>query len=301
MRNVLSAVTLSVTFAISAGAQETLGRSPEMIPRDLVEALFSAQQPTGRPPTFLVGSLPPTLEAKVAFPKGAKVLGGLSDGTMGYSVGVLLLDGPLNSVVDKVHTDLVAAGWSTDDPTVQQRLMRGDFVDAPSPQRRPLSGAPEMYCGRGGTLRLRFDPQGMAQTRLTVISSAVNQCAQMREAMMRSASIGGMSREPKRPVLVNPVGARNQDGICPEYNYGMGDRSQGLTTQLSSQELLAHYGKQLADSGWKSGGESVSAFWTRTDSTGMVYEYKITVQSYAGLPACRKVNGDLNGRTPRTP
>lgn len=294
MRPSTAALALALFAFLSATAASQNSGPPELIPRELAEALLAVGGP-GRTPTILVGTLPPTVESKIVLPAGATVVGGMTS-SVGSAVGILLLDGPLNSVSQQVHSDLLKAGWEPQESRANM-FMATSFIDAPSTQARAMIGNEGSYCGRGGTLGVRFDPRGYSQTRLTVTSMAINQCAQMRE-MMRGAGMG-MERGKARPVLVNPAGARTQEGSCPNYNSGMGDRGTDLISQLSPQDILAHYAKQMADSGWTAGPSSAFGFWTRTDTSGMVYEYQISVQTYANMPMCRKVIGDLNGRTPR--
>jgi hypothetical protein len=123
----------------------------------------------------------------------------------------------------------------------------------------------------------------------------------MRDMMFgqRSSMPGMPGMDQRAPTLVNPAAAQNQAGICPGYNMGMIAQGTDLASQLTPQVILAHYAKQLADSGWKAGPPSASSYWTRTDTSGVAYEYQITVQAYPDVPMCRKVVVDLNGRTPR--
>jgi hypothetical protein len=284
-------VSLSLLGAASASAQASA--SDELIPRKLVESLF-AVSPYGSPgrPEFVVGTLPPTVQSKIVLPPNAKILGGMNTGDM--AVGVIVLDGPLTTAADLFTKEILKSGWEVMDQS--SRMFFGeDFIDAPTVQRRAVAGAPEIYCGRAGTLTTKYDPEGFAQTRVTITSMGVNRCAQMRDAMLGSRM--GMRSEPNRPRLVNPGGARNQQAFCPSYNMGMGGRGTELSSQMTPQDILAHYAKQMADSGWKQNGTGVSASWTKTDTAGVVTEYQVTVRTASENPMCRKVDSELRARS----
>lgn len=274
---------------VPAAAQS--GASDELVPRRLVEALLGGIAGSGRP-ELIVGSLPPTVQAKVVIPAGAKVLGGVNLGEMAF--GVLTLDGPLNAAADAFSRELLRNGWEVMDQGPDM-FYGSEFIDAGAAQRRPVSGAPEIYCGRAGTLNVRYTPDGFNQTRVTVMSLGDNQCAQRRDAMLRSRGPG--SREPSRPILVNPGAARNQRGLCPDFNMGMGGRGTELNSRMAPEEILADYAKQMSDSGWTRNGTGVSASWTKTDTAGVVTEYQVTVRTAAESPMCRKVDSQLRARS----
>jgi hypothetical protein len=289
------AASLSLLLAAPSAGQGN--QSNELIPRTLVEAIFSAQNfgaGVGRSPTIVVGTLPPTVQSKIVLPGNAKVLGGITMEQM--SIGIVVLEGPLNSVAESFQKDLLKNGWEVEDQG-PMRFYGNEFIDAPSAQRRPIAGASDTYCGRGGTLMVKFDPDGFSQTRATITSLGFNRCSQMRDMMLRGGP-GRMDRGAQRPTLVNPAGARNQQGICPNYNMGMGGQGTELNSNMTAQEIFAHYAKQLMDAGWKDAGSGHTGTWIKTDSTGTVTEYQISVRSSAASPLCRKVDAELRARTP---
>jgi hypothetical protein len=75
----------------------------------------------------------------------------------------------------------------------------------------------------------------------------------------------------------------------------MGDRKTSLGSQLPPSDILGHYAKQLADSGWKQTGTTVAAIFQRPDTSGMIHEYQIVVHGPTTGPGCRSVRTDLNG------
>jgi hypothetical protein len=262
-----------------------------MIPRDLAEALIARSGYGMERPQITVGELPATLGAKIKLPPGARILGGLtfSQG----NVGVITLDGTLNAVAESFHKDLLAQGWEVpvDDPFA---FMRNEFIDPPSNDRRiTRNGTPDMYCGKAGTLNVSYQPDGIQRTQVTIGSLGVNQCAERANMMFRTRM--GMGSEPTRPKLMNHPGARNSPGACPEYNMGMGDRRSALGSALAPSEILAHYAKQLADSGWTQIGNTVAAVLQKRDTSGTVLEYQLLVHAPANGAGCRSVRTDLNG------
>jgi hypothetical protein len=265
----------------------------ELVPKALAEALLSSR---GEGKTsIVVGALPPSLQPKLALPADAKVMGG-TDSQSGASA-IILLDGPLNAAAERFHAEVIKRGWEPEDQGPQR--FGGDFIDAPVGQRRPVSGGrPDTYCGRAGTLLVRYEPDGFAQTRVIVATTGDNRCAMMRDAMLSSRSMGPEGRM-RAPILINPPQARLQDygSACSgQFNSTSGGPGALLSSTISPAEILAHYAKQLADSGWKESGSGVSASWSRADSAGSVREYQITITTTSANPMCRKVEAELRSR-----
>lgn len=293
MRSTAVALSLSLVLAASLAGQSA--PPPEMIPRSLAEGLLNLANfgQGGRGSRIVVGTLPQTVESKIVLPANAKILGGMTADMM--SVGILILEGPLNAVADQFQKDLIGRGWEIEDQA-PMRLYGNEFIDAPTTQRRAIAGASDTYCGRAGTLMTKFEPEGFSQTRLTITSLATNRCAQMRDMMMQHGS--RMGQQPQRPTLVNPSAARNQQGLCPGYNMGMGGQGTELNSQMTPIEILSHYAKQLTDAGWRESGSGATGTWSKADSTGTVTEYQISVRTSAQSPMCRKVDSELRARTP---
>jgi hypothetical protein len=300
MRSSVGVAFLLSLVATPAAAQGAA--SDELIPRKLAEALL-ASSPYGMAmgssarPVIQVGNLPATMNPKVTLPPGAKVLGGVDMGEM--STGIVILDGPLTTAAQNFADALLSTGWEVMDQGPRMFFGGDEFIDPPGAQRKVIAGAPETYCGRAGTLMTRYEPEGIQQTRLTLTSMRVNRCAQMREQMLQSRNMGMSSRDVNRPRLVNPPGARNQEmQFCPNYNMGMGGRGAELNSQMTPQDLLTHYAKQMADSGWKVDGTGVTTAWTKADTAGVLTEYQITIRTTVQNPMCRKIESELRARRP---
>lgn len=281
------ALCIIPSFAAAQAGRDAL------IPRELVEALINVSSYGNSRVEVLVGVLPPALEPKVKLPAGAKVLGGMN--FQEGATGVVLVDGTLSGVASDFHRSLLAQGWEVpvDDP---MSFMRSEFIDPPSNDRRIVTnGRPEMYCGRAGTLNVRYQPSGFDRTQITLGTTGVNQCAVMRDQMFQSRAIMGGGAEPKRPTLVNHPAARSSQGACTQYNLGMGDRKTDLGSQLPASDILGHYAKQLADSGWAQVGTTIAAVFQKRDTSGVLYEYQMVVHAPSNGAGCRSVRTDLNG------
>ncbi|HET9424593.1 MAG TPA: hypothetical protein VFO55_04405 [Gemmatimonadaceae bacterium] len=289
MRPTRAVFALSVVLSWPVAAQSNA--TPELIPRPLVEALL------GRATTLVVGVLPPAVESKVVLPPGAKILGGSTNPAM--ATGIVILDGALNSVAERFQDDLLKGGWEVMDQAPMQ-FYGATFIDPPVAQRRAIATSNETFCGRAGTLTVRYEPEGFAQTRVHITSMATNRCAQMRDAMLQSRADGGPARL-QPPVLFNPGAARSQMGICQanSFNYSSGGPGAQLASTMHPAEILSHYAKQLADSGWKESGTVATGVWTRRDSTGTAMEYQITVRAPEDALPCRQVEANLRTRRGR--
>jgi hypothetical protein len=75
--------------------------------------------------------------------------------------------------------------------------------------------------------------------------------------------------------------------------------STRLSTSMPVDQVLAHYGKQLADSGWTpvTDQQLVARYWTRRDSTGF-RELTITARVRAETPQCVELEMRVNGMNP---
>jgi hypothetical protein len=281
----------SLLLAVPSVVAAQAGSRDQLVPRQLAEALIGLNEGfRSARPELIVGALPPVLAGMVRLPGGSTVLGGMVSG--GGTTGVIILDGPLNSVAGQFHRDLLSQGWEM---PPEMDVSSSEFIDPPSSDRRiAAAGWPEMYCGRaGGTLSVQYQPDGFQRTQITLTRMAVNRCAEMREVLRLQST--GLGQEPARPKLLNHPDARNSPGACPEY-MSMGDRSTSLGSQLPVVDILSHYTKQLADSGWTQIGNTVSAVFQKRDAIySLLLEYQITIYAPSTGGGCRRVRTDLNG------
>jgi hypothetical protein len=105
------------------------------------------------------------------------------------------------------------------------------------------------------------------------------------------------------PLLYDPEGVEHEAAACQRVNSArMGNVSTThFTSSLSPTALLEHYGRQLADSGWRatpiSGpGATITRTWTRVDSAGERIAARLTVVVPRDHPECRELELHLDER-----
>jgi hypothetical protein len=296
------AAILAAAFLFPAAAQPLLAQDPrglrdQPIPRELVEALLSGMM--GRAaPSIVVGELPTPLVGKLFIPPRARVLGGTYSNASATAV-LVSTDSP-DSLAAQFQRELPKMGWTWLSRPIASMFSSRGFRDAPNPAAPaiPPVNAPITYCGSGATLTVKIDPQGFAENRIIVSSGGGNLCSMLQDQIQLMGPGGGPHPVPE---LINPVGARTVAGSggCPDdnFNYGAGGGETMISTQATVEELFAHYGRQLADSGWKSTTSvSVSRSWSR-DTTSILSEVSLTIKTFPGFPSCRRLTTELHGRT----
>jgi len=297
----------ALAFLLSAGvagAQDPSALKEQPLPRDLFEGLLAA---FGRPQsTVVVGELPPQLKTQLFVPRGAKVVGGSY--TTAQSYAVITLEARPESIAALYSREMAKGGWTLA-PTATQAV--GGFANATSSvgPSTPVPGAPTVYCSNGSAITMRTDYQGLGVTRLLFSTyPTYPQCQQLgRQAVSmgngmpgtiisQSSSMSSFRPHPL-PILINPAAAPMTPGTCPNDNMTIGGPSTELSTSLSADQLFEHYGKQMADSGWKPLGPlAFSRTWTRTDSAGNRSDATLTIRTAPEVPNCRRISADLKGR-----
>jgi hypothetical protein len=293
MRPFRSVICAAVVVSLAASAhslfaQTTRGLQDQPIPRDLVEGLLAGIG--GRTsPSIVVGELPSTLVGKLFIPPGARILGGFYSNSS--ATAILMSPDKPEALAEQFRRELPKLGWTWFEQPNPMAFASVGFKDPPGSAggTGPTNG-PLMYCGTGTTLTVKIDPQGLSESRITASAGGNNMCAMMQQQMARISSASNPFRTGSL-VLVNPPNARNQYGVCPPNNMsGMNGRTE-LSTQLTPEELFAHYGRQLADSGWKpSSAVTVSHTWTKIDSTGTALEYELLIKTFTEVPRCRRLS-----------
>lgn len=102
-------------------------------------------------------------------------------------------------------------------------------------------------------------------------------------------------REPLRQPTAVPseLAVASGSWTAPRARCLFRGRSAYLRSAMSPDSLLAHDGRQLADSGWMAMPErtfSVARFWTRTDTAGKASVIRLTVNASSENRTCRDVN-----------
>jgi len=269
------AVTLAAACvsATAAAAQNAPAAGPEMIPRELAEALL-------RPYVgfsfngggdFVVGKVPPLLAPYLYVPPDAHVIGGIQ--TQTTTIAVFTVPIPLEQVRLLYAREEPKLGW-TQPPAFD--AMRGwGFMPAPGTSS---SGDGYEYCHIGQSLRIlpSYSTGGSTQITATVQNFGGSRCG------LQQPNIGGRPVPPPgAPTVFNPDGSQMNAQVCLQFA-GIGSisstTSERLQSPLSPAQLLDHFARQLADSGWKGATSEPGArrTWTRPDTGGSTRELTIT-------------------------
>jgi hypothetical protein len=274
----------SLLLPVSVRSQGALRDQP--VPRELVEALLAS--PMGRAPSIVVGQLPPSMAGKLFIPPGARVLGGMYSNAFARTVFVSP-ERP-ESIAVAFRRELPKLGWTYfERPTAFSG--NGGFRDAPSTVALGTPAEPIMYCAPGRGLMIQIESRTLTESLVSVMDTGNNMCA-----MMQDQSRGPrMYDRPRTPTLINPPGARSGYGSCESNNFSSsGSGGPEITTSMTPEEILNHYGRQLADSGWKqTPSVGLTRSWTKTDSTGVEHEYEITVKTFGPGSSCRRISTEL--------
>src|SRR6185312_7526461 len=201
------AVTLAAACvsATAAAAQNAPAAGPEMIPRELAEALL-------RPYVgfsfngggdFVVGKVPPLLAPYLYVPPDAHVIGGIQ--TQTTTIAVFTVPIPLEQVRLLYAREEPKLGW-TQPPAFD--AMRGwGFMPAPGTSS---SGDGYEYCHIGQSLRIlpSYSTGGSTQITATVQNFGGSRCG------LQQPNIGGRPVPPPgAPTVFNPDGSQMIDQL----------------------------------------------------------------------------------------
>ncbi len=286
-------------FAAIAQAGGGGGLRDQPIPRDLVEALVSGMSLGA--PIIVVGELPPALSGKVFIPSGARILGGTYSNA--GATAVLVSSESSDSLSAQLRRELPKLGWTPFSPPTRSSFMTWGFADPPgralassSVSMGQMPGDMMMYCGLGSTLNIQIQPVGITDHRIRFTTGGSNICAimaQQQVEMLRVRSGADPFPGGRAPILTNPPNARDA-GACPTLDRNGPGGSTRLNTTMTTDDLFAFYGKQLADSGWSPVGTvAITRDWARTDSTGSRQIVGFRIRTPADAPNCREVDMDV--------
>lgn len=237
----------------------------------------------------MVGALPSGLVQRLWIPPGAVVLGGWQ--SSGSGLAILRSKLSKDSLQAAYRREQPRLGW-TARPRTQVTPM-GGFAPAPNSRLDPDAGL--IFCAGGTTLTVDIGPaEGFQEIRALAFAVGEYLCSQRREPEV------ARFQRPEYPTLNNPPGSGDGWGrSCASWNSGGGGGGTRLTTTARLDEIMAHYGKQLTDSGWTlANGQSLSYAWTRRDTSGNFVELTLTARSRASNPDCVEVDMRINGRRP---
>jgi hypothetical protein len=273
---VLGCTTL---LAAAASAQDTRNLRDRTVPLELVEALLSTPR-SALPPAITIGEVPPPMKGSVFVPPDARILGG-SFNSSGATV-VLQAGTDPNALERLLRAENSKLGWK-DLQLPGAGGSGGGFRDPAG----PTNG---IMCRSGTALTVTVTLIRAGESRVRMSSDADGICSMMdRAATMSASAMDPMSF--RWPLLVNPVVSRGMQA-CPMVQSFGGMQTADLMTPMPLPELIAHYSRQLTDSGWtRANGEASMQAFTRQDSTtGTKLLLRIVAETYDGYPSCRRVS-----------
>jgi hypothetical protein len=283
-------VAVLLSFATASPAQLRPDAAVS-IPTDVVAALLTASSVTPGAPQLFVGTVPRSFEGVVLVPKNARVLG--SAVYANSIVAALTMPGTEDNVRQELGRGLAAAGWKA--PATRNAYQAFRYAISPTSPFNELA-----LCRDGDMLVTRVERRDLTSSTITE-SAWLGQPAYPCSAAPQPPSTQPV---PTLPLLTHPPGSgeqsANMNACGPAARAGdspIFPRLDYIRSTQSVDALVAHYGRQLQDSGWtavKPGPAVARASWTHRDSTGTLYEATLTAES--GLrPGCVQV-GVLVGK-----
>jgi len=269
----VAAIALSMAYAGLVRAQPARPGGSDSLPRDLVEALlrpyYGSVSAGGS--GFVIGRVPADLVPYLYVPPGARVLGGVE--TSSRTVVVLSVTAPLDELRSAYRREQLRLGWTS--PVAPSQGW--GFVQAPGtgPDINSL-----VFCHIGQSLQIVPYSAPSSGGPLVVTATVENYGS---SCQSRVRFVPSTTFATDLPVIFNPDGAAMNSRACYPPNVsasGVNASGERLETKLSPVQLLAHFSRQLSDSGWtaaSSSGAAVKGVWTRPDTGELTRELTLTI------------------------
>ena len=295
----LGAVAMLSVFGSPLAAQPTRSRLQDSVPRGLAEALAAPQfqmlamlgLSDGGRPRVIVAALPSSLAGRLFIPPGAMLLGGAESSAGG--VAIIRSSLPKDSLAAMYKREQPRRGWSR--PPERRFAPTSGFAPAPGSSDDPSD--PLIFCAGATALFVGITPvDGMQEISAQATGLGRGLCDPP-----RPEPVEHYSGRRNYPTLINPPGTgRGPGNDCVRWNSRGGGGSTSLSTSMPVDQIFAHYGKQLADSGWTpvTDQQLVARYWTRRDSTGAFRELTLTARLRAETPQCVELEMEMNGMNP---
>lgn len=297
IRRLLAAGSLLVVPALTSARAQA-----DQIPKELALALIPYGASQGG--EIIVGKLPPELAASITLPPGGRVLGSFV--SLDYGQAVLTLPISADSAHAVIRRSLVEHGWTERQPMSsrmgglqygQRGALPTFFCKAGTPGALNLS---TQFYGRETLVRLTQNGgmncnadmmTGVASSTVGVTSAAIS----FRNSAMPLATL---------PPLWSPGDPMSSGRICrPTTSTGplpYQSQEQTLRSDLSAQQILAFYGKQLDSAGWKSvtaPNDNAASTWTRAAGSDSAQDVTLGVTKLT-IPGCYEVTLRATARGP---
>lgn len=285
MRTSVRLLTATCSLAVFA----TPARAQDQIPKELALALIPFGASEGG--EIIVGKLPPELAAGIAIPPGGRILGSFV--TLGYAQAVITLPFGTDSARGFVRQSLLDRGWTARDPMAP----RGGL------QYGAKGTQPTFFCKTGNPSGVNLTTQFYGrETLVRLTMNGPDVCDRQVQAVVTaervtSATMSG--REPGTPFdalppLWSPGDPMTSMRTCRQPSMGFSSstsQQQELKTEMTAQQILAYYGKQLDSAGWKSSSganESATAMWAKPADATASQEITLIVTKMT-LPGCYQI------------
>ena len=279
---------VAIGAAIQALAAQEPRRlaQPDSIPLELAGALI-ASGGFSTEPQILVGMLPGWMNSRVFLPPNGRVLGSAFVGSV--TVGVLAVSEQPDSAIAQFKPELAKRGWKPLPAPEQTGSGAGGF--RPAPVQGPVDPSPVtrmMLCG------------GDQQMLIVAATRRSEAKTQIVYRVTPATAYGPCSLQPQPPrtdgipvpTLINPgaVSDFRDFGKCSSHAQSAG-RSVSLRSTVSLDSLVLHYAKQMQDSGWRAtSAVSMGRSWSRTDSTGRLFEARLSASTSPHDSLCRDLD-----------
>jgi hypothetical protein len=266
--------------------RQASAQQPSVAPDEITQAILRyAFRHDGRNIRLLEGRVPDDLGPNFYAPSGTRVLGSV---VMGSGVLVLATTSAPPESLHAVYTRALGPhGWKP-----LEMMRRGGFVEAPV-------DLPLILCRDGASLHIQHVRRTAANDLFLHYRDGAGACQQPRPPAFREMP------EPPFPTLYAPPGmGRGSSMRCFPQASGRRGATSTMTTvtgEMSADELLRHYAKQVESEGWRpaagSGRSVATGAWTRGDSAGTT-ELKLQVRE-TGTPGVRCYQVEMTVDAPR--
>jgi hypothetical protein len=209
--------------------------------------------------------------------------------------GVAIIRSSLSkdSLTAMYRREQLQRGWSR--PPDRRFTLTSGFAPAPGASDDPSDAL--VFCAGATALLIGITPvEGMQEISAQAMGLGRGLCDPA-----RPEPVEAYAGRRNHPTLINPPGTGNgMGGDCVRWNSSGGGGSTRLATSMPLDQIFAHYGKQLADSGWSpvTDQQLVARFWTRRDSTGAFRELTLTARTRAETPTCVELEMRVNAMNP---
>jgi hypothetical protein len=257
------------------------GQQPSVAPDEITHAILRyAFHYDGVNIRLLEGRVPEDLEPNFYAPPGTRVLASVVMGS-----GVLVLaksSAPPDSLRAMYTRALEPRGWKP-----FEMMRRGGFVEASIDQ-------PLILCRDGAQLQVRQMRRVAGPSDLFLhYRDGAGPCEQSRPPVFRAMS------EPTFPTLHSPPTA-GREVLSRCYSRistrrGRLGTNTTVATEMSGDELLRHYARQVESDGWRpsaASGSVAAGTWTRADTSGTT-ELSLQVRGTGG-PGVRCYHVEMN-------